>query len=297
MNPAMDETPSAAPILVTGATGNVGAPVVRALVAAGATVRAADISVERVREVFGDQVQAVHFDFTDAQTWPDTFRDVRKMFLMRPPHISDIAKDMVPALEAAQAIGVQHMTFLSLQGAEGNKVVPHHKVEVWLRESGLSWTFVRASFFMQNMSGTHAADIRDTGEIIVPAGNGKTAFVDAEDVAAVAAVSLLEEGHGRRAYTPTGPAAMTYYDVARELSEVLGRPIRYTKPGIVGYALHASRNMKMPWAMVGVTVAIYTIARLGRADGLTDDVRRVTGRRPRTFREFAQAHRDVWTNS
>ena len=68
---------------------------------------------------------------------------------------------------------------LSLQGAEGNRFVPHAALEAWLRESGLSWTFVRASFFMQNLITTHRSDIRDRDEIMVPAGHGATAFVDA----------------------------------------------------------------------------------------------------------------------
>ena len=67
---------------------------------------------------------------------------------------------MLPSLEAAKAAGVGHVVLLSLQGAEHNTVVPHHALEVWLRDSGLSWTFVRAAFFMQNITTTHLSDVR-----------------------------------------------------------------------------------------------------------------------------------------
>ena len=86
---------------------------------------------------------------------------------------------------------------LSIQGVERNRVVvPHRKVEDHLRRNGLAWTFVRAAYFMQNLSMTHAADIRERDEIFLPAGRrSRTAHVDARDVAAVAAVALTGEGH------------------------------------------------------------------------------------------------------
>lgn len=282
------------PVLVTGALGNVGRPVVEGLRATGRPVRAADIDDAAITERLGD-VEAVRFDFTDAATWPAAFEGIEVMFLMRPPQLSNIARDMVPALEAAKAAGVQHVVLLSLQGAEHNKVVPHAKIEAWLRGSGLAWTFIRPSFFMENLSTTHAPDIRDHDAIIVPAGTGRTSFVAASDIAEVVTAGLLDPGaHRNRAWTPTGPAALTYDEVAAILTEALGRPIRYTRPGIVRYLRHATGELGMPRAMALVTTAIYTVARLGRADGLTNDVLTVTGHAPLAFDGWAREHRASW---
>lgn len=287
-------TASTSPILVTGALGNIGRLVVADLAAAGRAVRAAEVDPSRAAAQLGD-VEAVRFDFTDPATWAAAFGGVEVMFLMRPPHLSNIRRDMVPALEAAKQAGVRHMVLLSLQGAEHNRMVPHAKLEAWLRESGLTWTFVRPSFFMENLSGTHAPDIRERDAIIVPAGGGRTAFVAAADVAAVASAALLDPvAHRDRAWTPTGPEALTYEEVAGILSGVLGRNIRYTRPGVLRYERHAVRDLGMPPAMALVTTAIYTVARLGRADGLTDDVATVTGRAPIAFAEWAAAHREAW---
>ncbi|MEZ0077400.1 hypothetical protein [Planotetraspora sp. GP83] len=88
--------------------------------------------------------------------------------------------------------------------------VPHHALEKWLRASVLQWTFARSGFFMQNLSTTHAAEIRDEGLIMVPAGRGRTSFLDVRDVADVAALALSQDGHAGRAYTPTGSVALTY---------------------------------------------------------------------------------------
>lgn len=283
------------PILVTGATGTIGRQVAAGLLAAGRRVRAADITVTAVRDALGPDVEAVRLDFTDPSSWAATFDRVERMFLMRPPQLSNIDRDMVPALEAARRAGVRHQVLLSLQGAQSNRVVPHAKIEAWLRDSGLRWTFVRPSFFMENLSGTHRTDVRDRDTIMVPAGNGRTAFVAGSDVAAVAVEALLHpQQHVDTAWTPTGPQALTYTEVADILSEVLGRRIRYAKPGLLAYARHARSTLGLPLGMVAVTAGIYTVARLGRAAGLTDDVQRVTGRPPVSFATWATQHREVW---
>lgn len=285
-------------MLVTGATGNVGAQIVELLLASGVPVRGAASSVEAVRSRFGDRVDAVALDFTDAATWKQAYSGVHRMFLMRPPHLGKPKKQMLPALEAAKAAGVEHVVLLSLQGAEHNTVVPHHALEVWLRESGLSWTFVRAAFFMQNLTTTHLSDVRDRDVIMVPAGGGATAFVDVRDVAAVATEALLDpQQHRNRAWTATGPQALTYSEVATILSGVLGRRICYQRPGLVRYARHARTVLGMPWGMVGVTCAIYTVARLGRAGTLTEDVRVVTGHVPVSFHTFAEREVRQWVPS
>lgn len=284
-----------APILVTGATGTVGRRVVAELLAAGRRVRAADIDATRIRGTFGDQVEPVRLDFTDPRTWSGAYAGVDIMFLMRPPHLSKVARDMVPSLQAAQGAGVRHMVLLSLQGAESNRAVPHAKLEAWLLTSGLHWTFVRPSFFAENLTGTHLTDIRDRDEIVVPAGAGATAFVTAADVAAVAISALLDPArHSGKAWTPTGPEALTYSQIAAILTDVLGRPINYRKPGVLHYARHAKGTLGMPWGMVAVTTVIYTVARLGKASDLTDDVRTVTGRDPVSFRAWADQHCDEW---
>ena len=281
-------------VLVTGALGNIGAQVVAHLKDADVSVRASGLDATAVADRFGSAVTAVSLDFTDPATW-SAFDGVERMFLMRPPQLSNMARDMIPALEAARSSGVRHIVLLSLQGAEHNKVVPHAKLEAWLRSSGLAWTFVRPSFFMENLSTTHRSDISDRDEIMVPAGGGRTAFVAASDVAAVAAAALLDPtAHQNVAWTPTGPQALTYGEVARTLSDVLGRQITYAKPGVLRYARHARRQLGMSWPMVAVTCGIYTVARLGRAGGLTDDVRTVTGREPVSFEVWAREHAEVW---
>ena len=278
-----------APVLVTGATGTVGTPLVEALLAAGARIRTAarHVGAEPQRE----GLEHVRFDLTDPTTWSAAFTGVETMFLLRPPQVGNIGRDMVPALRAARAIGVRHVVLLSVQGADRLKVVPHARIESWLRGSGMGWTFVRPSFFVQNLAQVHGAQIREHDELLMPAGRGRTAFVDAVDVAAVAAAALLDPNtHAGKAWTPTGPEALTYTEVAHQLSDVVGRRITYQAPGLIEYVRRA-RAWGMAGSMVAVTSVIYSTARLGIAAGLTDDVRTVTGHDPLGVRPVLERHR------
>lgn len=289
---------SPSPILVTGATGTVGRPLVATLLAAGARVRAASRhpasgapSVQG-RSPGGEvRPESVRFDLTDPTTWSAAFTGVETMFLLRPPQVVNVRRDVAPAMGAAREAGVRHVVLLSVQGAGRLRVVPHARIESWLRSSGMAWTFVRPSFFTQNLARVHGAQVREHDELLMPAGRGRTAFVDAEDVAAVAAAALLDPGaHAGRAWTPTGPEALTYAEVAERLSDVVGRRIAYRAPGLVGYA-RRSRAWGTAPGMVAVTSVVYSTARLGIAAGLTGDVRAVTGREPAGVRPVLERDR------
>jgi uncharacterized protein YbjT (DUF2867 family) len=280
-----------APILVTGATGRVGSAVVRRFAATDLEVRAAT----RGPAGAAGPGERVRFDFTAADTWAAAFRGVEVVFVVRPPHLGNVRRDVLPALRAARAAGARHVVLLSVQGADRLPVLPHAVLERWLRRSGLGWTFVRAAYFMQNLTTVHGADIRDRASIVVPAGTGRTAFVDVDDVAAVAATALADpDRHDRCAWTPTGPSALDYAEVAEVLSGVLGRPVRYTRPGVGQYWRHTRRELGWDRGLSAVTSAVYTAARFGMAAGVTDDVRAVTGRAATPLAEFAQRERGAW---
>lgn len=273
-----------APALVTGATGNVGRHLVEQLRAAGAAVRSASRS----------GTGGVRFDFRDSSTWPAAFEGVRSMFLVRPPDIARVAKELMPAVGYGQRVGLRHVVLLSVQGAGKVPVLPHAAAERWLRRSGLQWTFVRPSYFDQNLSTVFAADIRDRDEIMVPAGTGRTAFVDAVDVAALGAAALLDPAtHAGRIWTPTGPA-LRYDEVASMLSAELGRPVYYRKPGVVRFWRHARSVLALPAPVAAVTTVLHTTARLGLAGFQTADVAEVLGRPPTSFAAFAHRERDTW---
>ena len=222
-------------ILVTGATGNVGARLVQELLSRGATVRVGVRNVEKARVKWGAGVEFAAFDFEHPETFAAAFDGVDRLFLVRPPAISDVKKWVFPAIDQGVGSGVRHIVFLSLLGVEKNPLLPHSKIETHVRASGAAYTFLRAGFFMQNLSTTHRSEIRDRDEIYVPAGRGRTSFVDVRDLAAVGAAALVGSGHENQAYDLTGPEALRYDDIAAILSDVLGREIRYADPSIMAF--------------------------------------------------------------
>lgn len=281
------------PILVIGALGNVGAEVVKQVLARGAKVRAADIDEKKLKERFGDSVETVRFDFTDPTTYQATFKDVKKMYYMRPPHLTNIQRDMNPSMDAAKRAGVTHVVFLSLIGIENAKYVPHFKVETYLHKIKLQTTCLRCSFFMQNLNTTHRREIKERNEIFVPVGNAKTSFIDVRDIGAVAALALTEQGHAGKNYDLTGSEALDYWEAARILSEVLGREIVYRNPNPFHFFIETVRR-GTPFMFALVQMGLYTSTRFGMAENITHEVEKLTGGKPILFRQYVIDYKNNW---
>jgi len=276
-------------VLVTGATGTTGREVVRELLAEGDhEVLAGTRSPARYDGP--DDAVPTRFDFADPGSY-DAFADCDAAFLVRPPEMGRVERDLFPAVDAMERAGVERVTVLSVLGADRVPVLPHRRIERRVEDSTLDYAFLRAAYFMQNLSTVHAADVRN-GELVVPAGDGRVAMVDARDVAAVGARTLVDDG-GRRALDLTGPFALDFHEVARTLSQVLGFPVEYTRPSFPGFV----RAMRARGVETGLTLAmcgVYAPTRLGLTGQVTDDVEELLGRRPLSFERFARDYRETW---
>lgn len=280
-------------ILITGATGNVGTEVVRNM-RDKASVRIAVLDVSKARTTLGDDLDYVHFDFLKPETFASAFAGIERVFLVRPPALSNVQRDIAPSIQAAREVGVKQVVFLSLQGVEQNWITPHYKIEQLLRNSGMGWTFLRASFFMQNLSTTHRDEIRESGAITVPVGKAKTSFIDVRDIGAVAARVLSEKGHENRAYTLTGGETLDYFQAAETMSMILDRRIRYANPSALGFAWGQIANGR-PVGFTLVMTMLYTLTRFGNAAEVTSDVHTILQRAPIRFQQYVQDYRHCWT--
>jgi len=272
-------------ILVTGATGTVGRHVVAALSNRDAAIKIGVRDPETVSSEVANPGAVVEFDFTRPETWGNALTDVDGVFLVRPPVVSEA--DIKSFINAMDRVGVSPVAYLSTLGAEKNVLIPHHRIEKRIMATSMEYTLLRSSFFMQNLLEAHRRDIVDHDEIFVPAGNGKTSFVDAQDIGEVAAVVLTESGHANQAYDITGSEALDYGEVATIFSEVLGRSITYPQPSLLTFAARMRRRGE-PLGFVAIMCVIYTIARLGLAARVTGDTRQLLGRRPRGMRAFVK---------
>ncbi len=277
-------------ILVTGATGNVGQEVVRALLKRGARVIAADHRPERVQALFGDDVVAVQLDFLNPQTWPAALKGATHMFLVRPPAIADVDKNLNPFVDAARAAGVDHVVFLSVAGAGKNRVVPHRKVEDHLRLRGDHHTNLRPGFFAQNLQSAYREDILQDDRIYLPAGTTPVNWIDVRDIAQVAALVLGEpEKHRGQNYTLAGPGPVAWSVVTDALTAAVGRPIRYEAASVLGYVRHLSRR-GLPRGAITVQTILHFLLRFGQGATVDPTMERLLGRPGRTIREYVTDH-------
>jgi uncharacterized protein YbjT (DUF2867 family) len=278
-----EEMSSNGRILVTGATGNVGREVIQELRRRGQRIVAA-VYDEKDAARAPEGVETVRFDFGRAETFAPALAGIEKMFFMRPPQISDVERYLHPAIDAAQAAGVKQIAFLSLMGV--NPRVPHYKVEQKILASGIPYTFLRPSFFIQNLETVYRDEIRVRDELFIPAGAAKTSFIDVRDIGVVAGMTLSEPGHENKAYTLTGSEALDYYEVADIFSHTQGRRITYLRPTPAEYAAR-QQALGVPDEFIQVMRSLYWTVRLGIGKKVTPELAELLGRAPITMKQYA----------
>lgn len=289
-------------LVITGPTGNVGAELVELLARQSTDepwrIAGRNPGTLLLSDPRGAAPEVVEFDFFDRSTWGPVLAGVQSLFLLFPLPGNRAAREaIIPFLHAARDAGCQHVVYVSVFGADRARFIPHHTVEAALRTSAMSHTVLRCSFFMQNLHrhvSTHGVDIAERGEVFIPAGAGRTTFLDARDAAAVAALALRHpDQHHDVVHHLTGPAALTMTEVAAELTRELGYPVSYTNPSLVAFARRLRRR-GVGWDTVGFMAVVYTLTRFGHNQPLTDDVARLLGRPPRTLADFLDDNAWRW---
>jgi uncharacterized protein YbjT (DUF2867 family) len=281
------------PVLVTGASGNLCGAVVRSLVAAGIPVRACGTDEAALRARLPG-VETARLDFLAPATFGPALAGAGAVFLVRPPRLARVGPTLNAFVDAAERRGAGHVVFSSVTGAEGNPLLPHHRVETHLRSSRLPWTILRPGFFAQNLADFYRPDIVRADRILLPAGRGRAAFLDVRDLGDVAAAVFADPAaHHGRAYTLTGPRALGFHEVAALLSAELGRPIRYEPVAIPRYVRHLRRG-GLPLAQVLVYTLLHSGLRRGQAEAVDPTLARLLGRAPRTLEQYVHDHRHFW---
>lgn len=279
-------------ILLTGITGNVGSAVVEYLKGNNINFQAGVRNVKKSKQQ-DDSIEYIHFDFEDTNTYDTALKGVTKVFLVRPPQLTDVKGIFDPFIQKCKTFGVKQIVFLSLLGAEKNPFPPHHKIEKSILASGVPYTFIRPSFFMQNLSTTHAEDIKKRDDLFIPSGKAKISFIDTRDIGEIIGRTLLEKGHENKAYVITGSEAITYFKVADSMTKILGRKITYSNPSLFNFRGDMiNRGIKKEFATV--MMILYLTTKLGMANHVTNTAEVLLKRKPRTIDDFIKDHVKVW---
>lgn len=271
-------------ILVTGATGKTGKRITELLRAQGHAVRAVSRSTD------------IRFDWHDADTWPAALEGVTAIYVVT---ASLFDPDTLDQLREFGKLAVQNgatravMASVPDDGSEEFQVL--RNAENALAESGLGLTVLRFRCFMQTFSEDFLRDYVITGELRLPAGDGGEAFIDADDIAAVAVATLTDDRHIDADYELTGPRALTFNDVAQELSDATDRNITYTAVSPEDYT-HEQEQRGEPKEGVELLKGPFATMAAGDLMTTTTHVQDVLGRSPQDFRDFAlrAARSDAW---
>ena len=273
-------------ILVIGSSGNVGGELTRLLKAGGHTVARATSRAPTA----ADQV---HLDLVAQTGLPGALDGVDAAFLLAPPGYTNQDVLLAPVIEAARARGLKKVVLMTAMGANADEAAPMRKAERQLEASGLAWNVIRPNWFMQNFNTFWLHGIQTAGQIFVPLGQAKGSFIDARDIAAVAAELLTRSDLDNRDFDLTGARALDHDEVAAILSRETGRTIGYTdtpvdtmRQGLLGAGLPADYTEFL--------LLILSYFKAGYSERTTDAVAQITGRAPIAFEQYAKDHRSHW---
>ena len=276
-------------IAVTGSTGAVGGLVARSL--AGSDFRL------DLRLLVRDPERAPDIDcdvrvceYADEEAAVAALRGVDVLFMVSASEARDRREQHRTFIRAAARAGVRHLVYTSFAGAGPDATFTlgrdHHDAETAIRESGMTWTFLRDNFYLDLLPLFADQD----GVLRGPAGRGRVAGVARADVADVAVEVLRSpESHADTTYTLTGPEALTLDEVAARAGAVLGRSLRFEDESVEeAYAWRREAYGAEDWQL-DAWVSTYTAIAEGTVADVTDDVRRVTGRPPRTLEQALES--------
>jgi len=274
--------PSSSTLVLAG-TGKTGSRVAGQLTKLGLSVRTAARHGADVR-----------FDWDDRATHRPALQGVDRLYLVAPVMRTDFAGQVSSFLDLAEASGVRHVTYLSAFGTDqAPPQVAHRAVELDLMSRGaVTHSILRPAWFMQNFSETFLRPV--DGVITVPTGDGAEAFVDAGDIAAVAAATLANPGaHAGAQYAPTGPQALTIGDAAEIIADVTGQPAKHHDIDRQAW-IEGTVAAGVP-AEYGETLRRLTeVIAAGHGSRPNTDVQTVTGVPPASFADFARRTAYAW---
>jgi uncharacterized protein YbjT (DUF2867 family) len=266
-------------ILIIGAGGKTGARVNARLKARGITTRAVSRSTE------------VPFDWERPATWESAFKGINRAYVTYQPDIAvEGAAEAIARIAAiARQAGLKQMVLLSGRGEPGAEFA-----EAELQASGVPWTIVRSSFFCQNFSEGFLVDSMLAGEVALPAGPVPDPFIDIDDLADVVVAALTDERHVNKLYETTGPRALTFAEAVAEISQAVGRPIRYRQVSPEEFT--AMMVPYVPGDIVELLLELFTVALDGRNTSVMHGVKQALGRPPRDFSDYVRdaAATGVW---
>jgi uncharacterized protein YbjT (DUF2867 family) len=287
-----NSTNSMGTYFITGATGTIGREVVHSLVAQGHNAVAASRSPEQSASQFSELhnqydtqvLKHVQFDFADTTTYEQA-QDADAIFVLAPGMNLEVFALLSPFIDYIdQQSPSKRVVYLSGYGMDALPELPFHKhMEEKLQQTSLDWRVVRPGFFAQNFGNFDRESIQNHHILFAPVGDGVTPFISSKDIGASVAALLIQDEYSQQTFTLTGNEALSYYQVADILSEILGTTITYTNPDEKSYRATLINN-GVPNDIANYLTQVYSLIRLGVIHETTSHVQELTGVVPESLR-------------
>lgn len=269
-------------ILVFGATGTVGASVVKGLLEKGEQVKATSRTAKQVLTA-----EPVKFAYGEPTDFDALFAGVDRAFVLVPSGNADPYPATAAVLGAALARGVK-VVLMTAFGVDAAPESPYRRLELLLEAGKVPYVILRPNWFSDNFHGFWKAGLQH-GLIALPAAEGKSSFIDSRDIAASAVAALTSNKFDNRAFNLTGPEAFSYAEAAKILSDATGKTITYTP--ITDDAFIATlTSVGLPAEYAQMLASIFAPVRAGYTAVVTGDVTELTGRQPITLETYAKDH-------
>lgn len=299
-------------IIVTGASGQFGRAAAEQLLdnCAPEDVVCLTRSPEKLADLAERGAVVRYADFDDPASLRTAMEGGEKMLLISTLRVGTRVEQHRNAVEAAIANGVKHIVYTSVIGGglpdhPGVEQTDHYRTEQIIRNSGAAWTFLRNSLYAEAVATAMAIPALQAGSKPDNAGHGKVAIVSRDDCVATAVAVLTQPGHENKAYDVTGPELHSVPEAVGMISEMAGKPIDlqhvddegmyqyFDSLGVPRKASDVVPDGPIPWASEGMVTFGQSI-REGYFDVLSDDVERITGRKPRSLRSVFEQYQDQW---
>lgn len=282
-------------LLITGATGKVGSEIIKLLSSSlnDFEVFAASRNPDRFNNL-PENIKYIRFDLDHNDTIDKAFAYTDILFLMRPPQISNIEAYFSPLVDIAKLRKIKHIVFLSVQGADRMKFIPHRKIELLIEKSGIPYTFLRPSYFMQNMTDSLLKEINTKGIISLPAANAKFNLISTCDIAkAVQFVIANIDKYQNKTFDITGSNNYNFHEIADNISKTTGKKVIYKKTGLFGFFnkyIHEDILLKE----IFIKFMIHYIAVKMPEPVISSDYFDLTGSAPTTFNDFLISNKHLF---
>lgn len=274
-------------ILIIGANGTVGSALSKELEKQGQSILKATSQKPK-------STNQIHLNLVTQQGLEEAISQVEKIFVLAPPGHTNQHELIIPVIQKAQEKKIKKIVLMTAMGADAVDEAPLRQAEKYLEKSGLTYNIIRPNWFMQNFNTFWIQGILQDQKIYLPVADAQGSFIDARDIAATAAKLLTTSQFDNQAFVLTGAEAFNHNQVASMMSEIIGKKISFQdiSPDQMREGL---LKAGLPKDYAEFLIMILGYFKMGYSAAITDNVEKITGRKPISFQQYVQDYKNSWT--